>query len=212
MTQVMTSRRFSRGLWIAFFGPDGIGKSTVIEHLERQVQPAFDGIVRFHFRPGFRRCGRDGSPVTQPHAMRQRSPGISTLKLLFWLGDCWFGYLTAICPGRSHRRLIIFDRYLPDLLVDPVRYRLPLRCSGFARWLTALAPQPDLYVLLDAPAEVVQERKSELPLTESRRQRNAYLKMFEELHSRLIVSAEFPAAEVARNVAAVLSTLYSESC
>jgi guanylate kinase len=52
-----------RGLWIAFFGPDGAGKSAVIEELSGKLETSFVGITRFHFRPRFRRQGVDWPPV-----------------------------------------------------------------------------------------------------------------------------------------------------
>lgn len=198
----------SRGLWIAFLGPDGVGKSAVIQELQHRFEPAFDAITLFHFRPGFRSQRVDRPPVTRPHAQRPRSLLVSLGKLLYWLVDCWYGYLFVIRPGKRREGLILFDRYYPDILVDPLRYRLPERCAKFTRWLTALAPRPDLYVLLDAPAEVVQQRKSELPLVESHRQRVAYLKMFEIIRDKLLVNANRPADQVARNIFVAIHSLY----
>lgn len=205
------TKQNSRGLWVAFFGPDGIGKSAVIEQLAQQLETDFNGILRFHFRPGFRTHGYERPPITQPHAQQPRGIAISFLKLIYWLADCWFGYLVAVSPCRRSGGLVIFDRCLQDLLVDPIRYRLPPRCHRFAVWLMTLAPQPDLYVLLDAPAEVVLKRKSELSLSESRRQRAAYMRMFEGFPCKLIVNAESPVSEVAHNIGAALESLCTNS-
>jgi thymidylate kinase len=96
-------------------------------------------------------------------------------------------------------------------LVDPLRYRLPAQSEKFARWLVSLAPRPDLYVLLDAPAEVVQRRKSELPLAESHRQRVAYLKMLEAIRDKLLVNANCPVDEVVRTICTAFRNLYPSS-
>jgi thymidylate kinase len=201
----------SRGLWIAFLGPDGVGKSSVIEQLQHRLEPEFDDIILFHFRPRFRRHGAQRPAVTCPHAHRPRGALISAGKLIYWLVDCWYGYLTVIRPGKQREGLLIFDRYYPDILVDPLRYRLPQRGATFARWLATLAPQPDLYVLLDAPAETVQQRKAELPLSESHRQRIAYLKVFEGIRNKLLVNANRPVGEVAHNIGVAIRTLYPNS-
>jgi thymidylate kinase len=201
----------SRGLWIALLGPDGVGKSAVIEQLQRQLQTGSDDVALFHFRPGFRTHGVDGPPVTRPHAQRPRSLVVSFAKLIYWLVDCWYGYLIVIRRCKQRDGLVIFDRYYPDILVDPIRYRLPARSHTFARWFTRMAPRPDLYLLLDAPAEVVQQRKSELPLPESRRQRVAYLKMFESIPSKLLVNANSPVDEVARNISVAIRSFYPDS-
>jgi len=205
-----TSSPTSPGLCIAFFGPDGIGKSAVIEAVKLEAGTTFSAVVQFHFRPMFGRQ-QDRPPVTDPHAQTPRSLLISTVKLIYWLLDCWYGYFIAIRPARRCSRLVIFDRYYPDILVDPARYRLPASSLRIASWLAALAPRPDLYVLLDAPAEVVQRRKHEVSLPESQRQRLAYLAVFESMPAKLLVDADAPVNQVAQRVSVALSTLQNFS-
>jgi thymidylate kinase len=204
-------RERSQGLWIAFFGPDGVGKSAVIGRLESQLAASFDECIFFHFRPTFRGDGSGDTVVSLPHAKPPRGLLVSWMKLLYWLADCWYGYLLVIRPGKRKHRLILFDRYFPDLLVDPVRYRIPKSAIPFAELLTDFLPRPDLYVLLDAPAEVSWARKRELSLPESRRQRNAYLRLFAGFPCRLLVNADCELAEVARNVAIAVHNLTADS-
>ena len=198
--------RDRQGLWIAFFGPDGVGKSAVIERLPNELAGAFSGCAHFHFRPRF---GREAhaEPVTAPHAQTPRGSLISYCKLMYWLLDCWLGYCFLVRPTLRRSRLVIFDRYLPDLLVDPVRYRLPVNSMRFALWLVNLAPRPDVWVLLDAPAETVQQRKPEVSPAESHRQHVAYLKMFESLRNALVIDADCPVEEVTRLVAAKILSI-----
>ncbi len=200
------------GLWIAFFGPDGVGKSAVIERLPNELAGAFSGCAHFHFRPRFGARETEGEPVTAPHAQTPRGSLISYCKLLYWLLDCWLGYCFLVRPALRRSGLVIFDRYLPDLLVDPVRYRLPVSAMKFAFWLVKLAPQPDLWVLLDAPAETVQQRKPEVSPAESCRQHLAYLKLFESLRNALVIDADGPVEEVTREAAAkILSMPHQDS-
>jgi len=194
-------KRNAGGLWIVFLGPDGVGKSTVMERLPEHLGAAFTGCRRFHFRTRFSRREMAGAPVIDPHGQRPRGLLVSVGKLMFWLLDGWFGYLLVVCPGRRRSRLVMFDRYYPDVLVDPVRYRLPHGALKFATVFAALAPQPDLYVLLDAPAETAQQRKQEITRAESQRQRAAYLKMFEALPATLVVDADGPVEEVTQQLA-----------
>lgn len=177
----------------------------MIERLQQTYKPAVSDTRCFHFRPHFRTRGVNRPPVLQPHSNPPRGLLISLCKLFYWLADCWFGYLAAVRPVRRRSGLLLFDRYYPDVLVDPVRYRLPERSLRFARWLMAFTPQPDLYILLDAPADVVQRRKAELTSDEVRRQRVAYLRLFQSFSSRLIVNAERPVNEVAQRIALALS-------
>jgi len=197
---VLTGRVNQRGLWVAVFGPDGAGKSAVIKRLAHELSLSFHGIQPFHFRPMFRRQLKDSHPVTRPHGKLPRGAAISIFKLLYWLADCWYGYMVTIRPARAGLRLVIFDRYFDDILIDPRRYRLPKSCQWFAKLVVDLAPRPDVYVLLDAPAEVVQKRKPEVSPAESQRQRMAYLEMFRSLPNAFVVDAAFPVDEVAQQV------------
>jgi thymidylate kinase len=53
-------------------------------------------------------------------------------------------------------------------------------------------PKPDLVILLDAPAELVQSRKREVPLAETVRQRKAYLTLVRGLQNGRVVDASQP--------------------
>ena len=195
-----------RGLWIALLGPDGAGKSAVVSQLQQQLEPAFARVSQFHFRPMFGKSASGRTPVTHPHAQRPRSSLISLFKLIYWLLDYWYGYLFVVAPRLRRSELVVFDRYFLDTLVDPRRYRLPIRVLGVADWICGLAPRPDLCILLDAPSHVVLRRKREVSPGETRRQRLAYLTMFESLPRSVIVDAERPIADVAQQItAAVLS-------
>ena len=194
-----------RGLWIAFFGLDGVGKSSTIEQAEKQLGAEFSGVVPFHFRPMFRSRGVDRPPVSDPHGRTPHGVLLSIGKLLYWLADCWYGYLIAILPAVRGSELVIFDRYLSDVLVDPLRYRLSGSSVKVAKWLLNLAPRPDLCILLDAPAEVVHTRKHELSLRESKRLRIAYLRMFASQARHHIVNADRPIEEVVGSVNNVIA-------
>jgi thymidylate kinase len=198
-------------LWVAFFGPDGVGKSAVIDRLQQKVEGEFSGCARFHFRPRFGCRRRDAAPMTAPHAQTPRGLLFSTCKLLYWLFDCWLGYIFQVLPSLRRSELVIFDRYLPDLLVDPVRYRLPASAMNLTAQIVKWVPLPDLCILLDAPAECVRQRKQEVSPAESRRQRAAYLRLFQSLPRSLVVNANCPIEQVAQNVSAAIMMLYSRS-
>jgi thymidylate kinase len=193
-----------RGLWVAVFGPDGAGKSAVIKRVADGSPAPFRGIQKFHFRPRFRRQWFESPPAMEPHAQSPRGAVLSIFKLFYWLADCWYGYVFIVRPARAGSRLVLFDRYLYDILVDPLRYRLPRSCLWFARLVVLLAPRPDLYVLLDVPAEMVQQRKAEVSPEESHRQRLAYREMFRPLPNAFLVDAVPPVDEVAEKIKTVI--------
>jgi len=193
-----------RGLWVAVFGPDGAGKSAVIKRLADDVPAPLCGTQQFHFRPMFRLEWNESPATTTPHGRAPRSALVAIVKLLYWLADCWYGYVFIALPARTGSRLVIFDRYLDDILIDPLRYRLPKSSLWFARLAVSLAPRPDLYILLDVPAEIVQQRKAEVSAAESQRQRLAYREMFRSLPNACVVDAVPPVDEVAEELKAVI--------
>ncbi|HEY5177737.1 MAG TPA: hypothetical protein VII95_19465 [Terriglobales bacterium] len=193
-----------QGLWIAVFGPDGAGKSTAIQRLTQELSLSFRDIERFHFRPMLRWRWQNSPPVTDPHGKPPRGFLLSMLKLIYWLADYWYGYAALIRPALLNSTLVLFDRHYRDVLVDPQRYRLPASTLWFANVLAQSVPSPDLYLLLDVPAEVLQQRKPEVSCAESHRQRLAYLQMFQSMPNAFIVDASCPLDEVTQQMKSVI--------
>ncbi len=187
------------GLWVAVFGPDGAGKSAAIQQLTQEPS-IFRNSKRFHFRPMFTRSWQDSPPVLDPHGEPPRGFLFSSLKLLYWLADYWYGYLAVIRPAHHTSTLVVFDRYCYDVLVDPERYRLPASTLRLAQFVAWLVPSPDLCILLDVPAEILQQRKPEVTGAESQRQRLAYLQMFQSMPNAFVIDAARPLDEVTQQM------------
>lgn len=187
-----------RGLVVAALGLDGVGKSTAIDAIARELAPLFTSTTRFHFRPNF---GWPSSrpPATDPHGRAPRGVLGGVAKLALWLADWTVGYAIAVRPLRERGALVLFDRHLHDAIVDPARYRFggPSWASG----LLATAPAPDLVLVFDAPVEIVEQRKRELGAAELARQRRAYLDLIARLPIARRVDASQPPAAVAGDAA-----------
>lgn len=192
------------GLRIALLGPDGSGKSTCIASLAANVTPAFRECELMHFRPQFGRQSRaEMGAVRDPHGRAPRGMAASLAKLGYYWLDHSFSGLFVLRQRLVRSSLIIFDRYFHDLLVDQRRYRY----SGPKWALRAAArftPNPDLWILLDAPAEIVHARKTEITLDELRQQRLRYLELVRSLPGGHVVDACRPAEEVARSVTEIV--------
>jgi thymidylate kinase len=109
------------------------------------------------------------------------------------------GYIFVVRPKLIRSTLVVFDRYYHDLLVDPRRYRYggPM---WLARLIGKLIPQPDLWILLDAPAEVLHSRKKEVSYEETVRQRKEYLKLMSVVKNGVVIHAEQPLEAVVADV------------
>jgi thymidylate kinase len=183
-------RRWSQptGLLVAVMGPDGAGKSTLIEHLVQAVGPAFDRHRVFHWRPMLlwrRKTTRD---PTRPHSLPPHGSWWSVARLFAHLLDYWLGYWLVIRPLLARCALVIFDRYFDDITIDPKRYRY-----GGPPWLPRilglLTPKPDLVLVLDAPDEIVLARKQEIAPEEVQHQRRLYSEYQNRISNGWIIDA-----------------------
>ena len=172
------------GLHIVFLGPDGVGKSTVIDAVRDRLTPVFLHTQYQSFARGI--LGYRKKP--SPHALPPRKLPASLAKAAWWLMCYTLGYYKSVYPTLARRGLFLNHRYLLDAMIDPKRYRY----SGPMRLLEMIwrvAPKPDLVIVLDAPPEVVHARKMETTIEETRRQRDAYVAMARSLPNAYIVNS-----------------------
>lgn len=157
---------------VVFLGPDGAGKTTLLRLVEEGLATRDVDFARYYFAPGFLKRYRPSGPhtiTTNPHEGRQYGPGLVLLKVLLML----FEFNMGLPQVKRRNALVLFDRFIHDLLVDPRRYRMG-RVRWWMRALLKLAPRPDLAVIIIAPPEVIQARKQEVPPEETARQVEAY--------------------------------------
>ena len=199
-------RRWMRspcGLHLVFLGPDGVGKSTVIEAVQRPLSPIFLREKYLTFAPSLLPARFETPKPDGPHSLPPRSYLASLIKAAWWTLCYTFGYLLSIHPTLARAGLVINHRYLPDAIVDPKRYRYsgpqwPLR----ALW--RVAPKPHLLFLLDAPAQVIHARKQEVALEEIVRQREAYRGVAEPLPFARIIDNSQPLEQVVSEVEQII--------
>ena len=150
--------------WIVFLGADGAGKSTVIEGVTAELVKRGVNVEYRHWRPDL---GADGAavPNESPHAQVPRSRLMSLIKLAY-LWQIWMRWAVRLkACVKSPPVVYLLDRFYGDLVCDPLRYRY----SGslrFAKTVFRSFPQPDLILFLDAPVDILLERKQEVPKEE----------------------------------------------
>jgi thymidylate kinase len=174
---------------IVFLGPDGSGKSTLIERLREEMSKFFPAVTCLHFRPAVL------VPRSQPGncpapPVRDDVRGIlsSLVQQIAWFTEYWL-YLAL--GGGAGGRLVIFDRYYYDLLVDPGRYRY-----GGPRWLVRLLahliPRPDVCIVLEAPAALIRDRKQEATTEELERSLARYRELARRFPNAHVISSARP--------------------
>jgi thymidylate kinase len=193
--------RFLRppGLTVVLCGADGSGKSTAAQAIMEGLSGTFppQEVRHFHWKPPVFSARRQAArgPATDPHGLPARNPATS----LCYFGLHWLEFLLG-----SHLRirsvtlrggLVLIDRYYYDFFVDQRRYRLAVP-PILVRLGLHFLKKPDLVVLLDAPAAVLQSRKQEVPLAETERQRLAYRELVRGLSNGLVLDATQPPEKV----------------
>lgn len=191
------------GVFVAFIGPDGSGKTTLARVVMRDLAPAFRTTCSFHFRPRLGRHRGPSEPVTDPHGRPPRGVAASVAKAAYYLADYVLGYLTRIRPRLVRSAFLVFDRYSFDFEVDPKRFRYAGPRS-IAHLVARLAPGPDVVILLDAPADALWTRKQEMARDELCRVAERYRHLVASLSNGHVVDATQPIAAVAASVEAVV--------
>jgi len=196
--------KYKQSLWLAFLGPDGSGKSSVIEGVKERLNPeTFTAVEVIHLRPhiGLNNMQKKNFSVVadNPHGEKCRSQFSSIIKIMYFFFDYTLGYFIKIKPLLKNNTLVIFDRYYYDLLVDPKRYRYG-GLMWFARLIGRFIPRPNLVILLNASAKTIQSRKQEVSAEETARQTGAYINLANNMKNAIIIDAEQPIEKVVDDV------------
>ena len=162
------------GFAIGFTGPDGVGKTTVIEMLIERLGGVFRTAHSYmHFRPMlFGNLGEVAHSAglkrevdrnyNDPHRGKKVGVVNSLVRLAYYSVDYIVGYWLKVKSQIRITRLVIFDRYYTDVICDSRRSRIFLNYK-FLYWFgRVLVPQLDYNVLLTASVETILVRKQEL--------------------------------------------------
>ncbi|HEY7693148.1 MAG TPA: nucleotidyltransferase family protein [Gaiellaceae bacterium] len=186
-----------RGMTVAVLGPDGAGKSTLVNALvESWRLPArivYMGMQRGTSTPGKVWRAPEGAAAPRPRPLHRRLVRQTRVTGRF---------ARRSLVARRHRalgRLVVFDRFVYDARVH--RGRPTGLGPRFQMWLLhAVTLRPDAIVLIDVPGRVLFERKGEhsVELLDLRRQ--LYLELAEELPDVVVVDGTRPPDEVRQAV------------
>ncbi|TQN37890.1 thymidylate kinase [Blastococcus colisei] len=221
---------------VAIIGPDGAGKSTITALLEREPMPA--PVKRIYMGVNLEASGlmlpttrlalavkkargrrpdmvapSEQVPPATGNPVRRVLKGIARgARLLMWLAEEWFRQTVA----QYHRRrgsIVVFDRhfyadyYHFDIATEG-RRSATSRVHGFL--LKHVYPKPDLVICLDAPGQVLFDRKHEASVEWLERRRGQYLQFAHMLPHSEVVDADRPLDAVAKDVATVITEFFEK--
>lgn len=156
---------------ISFSGPDGSGKTSVIEEISKMVTSCLGLKLEYKRHRPFifpmlsRLKGKKQAIVSGLHSdIRAKSPatGLSMyLRYSYYLIDFLIGQVVVGIKRRISGKIIIYDRYYYDFICDPERTNIA-RNTVFARLYELLIRDLDLNILIRVNAEVALKRKKEL--------------------------------------------------
>jgi len=174
-----------QGEIVVFLGPDGAGKTTVLNLIKERLAEKSADFRSYYFAPGFfprYRPKVEVTVTTNPHDGRQYSTPVVAAKIALMLIEFRLGILMV----RQQKGFLLFDRFVHDLLVDPRRYRMS-KTRWWMRLMLKLAPKPDLIIVILAPAEIIQSRKQEVPIHETERQIQSYRALAKSFPNSLLI-------------------------
>jgi thymidylate kinase len=170
------------GVRVALLGPDGSGKSTTIEALQRS------GVVSTSVYLGV---------APAQHRLRPTVPGVALLWTIRRLLGAW----TTATVQRRRGHSVALDRHPLEAKIGPATSK---RTTIVRRWILAhVLPRPEAVVILMAPAEVLHARKPEHQLDDVIARRNRYLELAQRYDYPVVDTTTAPTdvvAEISRVV------------
>lgn len=166
--------RSNTGFSIGFTGPDGAGKTTVIETVLKEIGDVFGKAhAYYHFRPTLfgnlsEVAHKAGVKTTvdrdyeRPHRSEKKNAISSFCRLAYYSIDYIVGYWLKVKTQTRITRLVIFDRYYTDIICDSRRSSIYLSNEFLYRFGQLFIPSLNFNILLTASTEVILKRKAEL--------------------------------------------------
>jgi thymidylate kinase len=166
-----------------FLGVDGVGKSSIIKTLSKKLDGSAQHIKIIHLKHSLFEFEKKSSSNKIPHKGKPRSVVISVIKIFYWL-YCY--HYKKIFHGYKNSTIILWDRYMYDILIDPIRYKIKLPKTLF-NLSKIIVPKPDYTFILTGRPKDIFKRKKELTLNEIKNYNSKYLQISYKLKNSKII-------------------------
>jgi len=161
--KIFKLRQLNKKLIVVIMGIDGAGKTTLIRELENELSGVFNvrttymGWHDFYLWPIriYRHFKYKHIDKDKTRSMTDSVKRIALFENIIIFIELYSRYLKSVLNRNTE--IVLFDRYFYDSIVRSKNHLLETL-------LISLAPKPDLFILLDAPNDVLYERKKEISI------------------------------------------------
>tara|TARA_Y100000389_G_scaffold81732_1_gene78295 strand:- start:1753 stop:2358 length:606 start_codon:yes stop_codon:yes gene_type:complete len=166
---------------VAFFGPDGSGKSLLVNELLKLFKSKNISCVKFHWRPRILPTlnkNFKNLKFNKPNNLKQRNIFFSFFLYIYFFLD--FKVNEFFIKKKNQKKIILYERYYYDVLIHPRRYKLT-NIYWLGKFFSKLLKKPDYSILLYGNAKSIYLRKKELDTNEIIKQMKLYNKIIPKL-------------------------------
>ncbi|TDE33711.1 hypothetical protein [Antarcticimicrobium sediminis] len=170
----LRDRLHPHGVFLSVSGPDGSGKTTVIDLVITQLRAIYgdDAVHYAHFRPTMlpriAEVAKKAHAVEtvddnydQPHRAKPSGLAGSTARLVYYWLDYMGGYSHSVRPVLKRREVMLFDRYYFDMIADSFRSRIALPMPLLLA-MGRILPLPKYAFFIHVKPAEIHRRKQEL--------------------------------------------------
>lgn len=191
---------------VVFLGPDGSGKTTIMNALKKVLEKEGKKVKTFYWRPGIlqapgvliglRPPDEPGGVNPDPYGHEKQNPLKSLIRFSYYWLDFMLG---SVKISLDKGTIYLFDRYYCDMWLDKFRYNFTLP-DFLIKAGYFFIKKPDLVVYLDNRIKTLLARKREIPEEDLRRNVERYKNYIKKLRKGVVVNNERDVEEVVREV------------